>query len=201
MSEIRHLRALQAFDAAATNASLTKSAEVLGVTHVLEGSVWRSGDRLRITAQLVDAARGFNAWSNRYDRAAGDLFAVQDDIARSIVDELPVGAASEPLQTVLRPDTGVDAYDLYLLAREKWSTNTQENFQELAQKHFPILQCRLEEVALQLDKAYWVKDDNFSTSYHISRVALPSPRNWESVYALFGQFHAQPLDKSRPLWQ
>lgn len=77
----------------------------------------------------------------------------------------------------------------------------QADFDELALQHFPILRCRLEDVLLQLDKAYWVEDANFSANYHIARVALPKPQDWQAVYALFGQFHALPLDRSRPLWQ
>lgn len=77
----------------------------------------------------------------------------------------------------------------------------EANFNELAASHFPILRCRLEEVLLQLDKAYWVEDSNFSANYHIARVALPKPQNWQSLHALFAQFHAQPLDRARPLWQ
>ncbi|MEZ5571013.1 MAG: wax ester/triacylglycerol synthase family O-acyltransferase [Halioglobus sp.] len=77
----------------------------------------------------------------------------------------------------------------------------QSNFDEIAERHFPILRCRLEEVLLQLDKAYWVEDTHFSANYHIARVALPKPQNWQALYTLFGQFHAQPLDRARPLWQ
>lgn len=77
----------------------------------------------------------------------------------------------------------------------------QNNFDDLALRHFPILRCRLEEVLLQLDQAYWVQDTQFSVNYHISRVALPKPHDWQSLYALFGQFHAQPMDRARPLWQ
>lgn len=75
------------------------------------------------------------------------------------------------------------------------------NFNELAISHFPILRCRLEDVLLQLDKAYWVEDNNFAANYHIARVALPRPQNWQSLHSLFAQFHAQPLDHARPLWQ
>jgi WS/DGAT/MGAT family acyltransferase len=77
----------------------------------------------------------------------------------------------------------------------------QKNFDELVERHFPILRCRLEEVLLQLDRAYWVEDTHFSANYHITRVALPKSQGWQAVYALFGQFHAQPLDRARPLWQ
>ena len=77
----------------------------------------------------------------------------------------------------------------------------QNNFDDLAVRHFPILRCRLEEVLLQMDKAYWVEDPHFSANYHITRVALPKPQDWQSLYSLFGQFHAQPLDRARPLWR
>ena len=75
------------------------------------------------------------------------------------------------------------------------------NLDDVVERHFPILRCRVEEVPLQLDKAYWVEDPNFNRDYHISRVALPKPQNWEELYRLFAQFHTQPLDRTRPLWQ
>jgi TolB-like protein/class 3 adenylate cyclase/tetratricopeptide (TPR) repeat protein len=65
-------------------------AEDLGVRYVLEGSVQKSGDKLRVTAQLVDAVKGHHLWSERYDRGMADLFAVQDDITREIVVALHV---------------------------------------------------------------------------------------------------------------
>lgn len=77
----------------------------------------------------------------------------------------------------------------------------RNQFEKIIDKHFPILRCRLDEVALQLDKAYWVEDTHFSLSYHITRVALPKPQNWQELYRLIGQFHAQPLDRAKPLWQ
>jgi WS/DGAT/MGAT family acyltransferase len=77
----------------------------------------------------------------------------------------------------------------------------ENDFGAIIDQHFPILRCRLDEVALQLDKAYWVEDTHFSLSYHINRVALPKPQNWQEFYRLIGQFHAQPLDRARPLWQ
>lgn len=76
-----------------------------------------------------------------------------------------------------------------------------ERFEGLFDRHFPILRCRIEDVGLQLDRAYWVEDTQFSLTYHIKRVALPKPADWQQVYRLFGQFHAQPLDRARPLWE
>ena len=65
-------------------------AEDLGVRYVLQGSVQRDGDRLRVNAQLIDAVKGHHIWSETYDRKLEDLFAVQDDITRQIVVEMQV---------------------------------------------------------------------------------------------------------------
>ena len=76
-----------------------------------------------------------------------------------------------------------------------------QRFDSIVDEHFPILRCRVDELLLDMDKAYWVEDNNFSLTYHLSRVALPSANDWDALHRLFAQFHAQPLDKSKPLWQ
>jgi TolB-like protein/DNA-binding winged helix-turn-helix (wHTH) protein/tetratricopeptide (TPR) repeat protein len=94
-------------------------AERLGVTYVLEGHVRKDEDRIRITAQLVDASRGFHLWSQRFDTQLRDIFAVQDEIARSIVAELrPRLAGSDAEEASVAPPTDVmPAYELLLQAR------------------------------------------------------------------------------------
>jgi TolB-like protein/DNA-binding winged helix-turn-helix (wHTH) protein/tetratricopeptide (TPR) repeat protein len=94
-------------------------AERLGVSYVLEGHVRRDEDRVRITAQLVDASRGFHLWSQRFDTQLRDIFAVQDEIARSIVAELrPRLAGSDAGEAFMAPPTDVmPAYELLLQAR------------------------------------------------------------------------------------
>ena len=77
----------------------------------------------------------------------------------------------------------------------------EERFDLLAEKYFPILRCRIEELPLDLDKGYWVEDPGFNLNYHFRRVALPGRKDWPALYELFGSFHAQPLDRSRPLWE
>ena len=92
--------------------------ELLNVQTVVEGSVRKAGNRLRVTAQLVNAADGYHLWSERYDRDLDDVFAVQDDIARAIVEKLRVrltGPAGAPL--VKRPTDNLEAYQLYLKGR------------------------------------------------------------------------------------
>jgi serine/threonine-protein kinase len=91
----------------------------LGVAHVVEGSVRRVGDRLRITIQLVDAAAGYHVWSERFDRETGDVFALQDEIAARVVEalKLRLDPASRPRP---RP-RDVQAYELYIKGRYFWN--------------------------------------------------------------------------------
>lgn len=94
---------------------------VLGVTHVLEGSVRKVGDQVRITAQLIDTDTGRPLWSESYDRALLDVFAIQDEIARSLVEriELELGREASPADMATIPRTGnLAAYDLYLQAQQ-----------------------------------------------------------------------------------
>jgi TolB-like protein len=88
----------------------------LHVAHLLEGSVRRVGDRLRITVQLVDARKGFQLWSERYDRNMRDIFEVQDEIARAIAERLRVTFAAG----VRRGTENLEAYELYLRGRHYW---------------------------------------------------------------------------------
>ncbi len=91
----------------------------LGVDSVLEGSVRKSGSRLRVTAQLVSAADGYQLWSHRYDRELQDVFALQDEIAATIVETLRLTLVGAPLR-VRRSTENVDAYQLYLQGRYWW---------------------------------------------------------------------------------
>ncbi|MGB5588492.1 MAG: hypothetical protein WBN78_12020 [Gammaproteobacteria bacterium] len=106
------------------NVDVRDVARELGVETVLEGSVRRSGDRVRITAQLIDAKTGYHLWSNTYDRQMEDIFAVQDDISAEIVKALQGTLSGEegPVAVVRAapPTENVDAYQLYLQARHQW---------------------------------------------------------------------------------
>ncbi|MGH7514720.1 MAG: protein kinase domain-containing protein [Gemmatimonadales bacterium] len=96
--------------------------EELQVNTVLEGSVRKAGNKLRITTQLVNVADGYQLWSERYDREMADVFAIQDDIAQAIVDRLKVklfGGEAAPL--VKRGTDDLDAYNLYIKGRHFWN--------------------------------------------------------------------------------
>jgi adenylate cyclase len=98
-------------------------ARKLGVTHVLEGSVRKAGNRLRITAQLIDGTGGGHVWADRYDRDLDDIFAIQDEISHSIVAALKIKLMPEEKKAIeQRGTTNVEAYKLYLLARQYWIT-------------------------------------------------------------------------------
>ena len=92
--------------------------EKLNVTTVLEGSVRRAGDRVRITAQLSDVQNGYQLWSERYDRELKDIFNVQDEIAKAIAERLKVTLAGAKDDRLVEPATpNVEAYQLYLKGR------------------------------------------------------------------------------------
>lgn len=88
------------------------------MTTLLEGSVRRAGDRVRITVQLSDVANGFQLWSERYDRELKDIFDVQDEIAKAVVDRLRVTlVGSQDERLVEQATTNIEAYQLYLRGR------------------------------------------------------------------------------------
>jgi serine/threonine-protein kinase len=90
----------------------------LGVAHVLEGSVRKSGNRIRVTAQLVKAADGFQVWSERYDRELTDVFAIQDEISAAIVNQLKVNLTGSPQRSPA--PRNMAAYEAVLEGRHHW---------------------------------------------------------------------------------
>ncbi|NEJ16230.1 tetratricopeptide repeat protein [Rhizobium leguminosarum] len=99
----------------------------LGVRHVLEGSVRKSGNRVRITAQLIDATTGGHLWAERFDRDLTDIFAVQDDVTQQIVDALAVNLTEGDRQRLAPGQTRhPEAYDCFLRGRELWHRLTKQ---------------------------------------------------------------------------
>jgi TolB-like protein/Flp pilus assembly protein TadD len=91
----------------------------LNVGSLLEGSVRKSGDRIRISAQLINAADGYHVWSEQYDRKLVDVFAIQDEISAAILQQLKIRLLT-PRRTARRPTDSVEAYHLYLKGRTFW---------------------------------------------------------------------------------
>jgi serine/threonine protein kinase/tetratricopeptide (TPR) repeat protein len=101
----------------------------LRVDTVLEGSVRKAGNRLRITAQLISVADGYHVWSEKFDRDMEDVFAIQDEISLAIVDELKLELlGNEKARLVKRPTASPEAYNVYLRGRWFWNKRTHEGF-------------------------------------------------------------------------
>jgi TolB-like protein len=98
---------------------LREIGDELGVQYLVEGSVRKQGDRLRITAQLVDATDNFHVWSESYDRTIDDVFAVQEEIAGAIAEELQVSLGLDDGQSLVAPTGDLGAYELYLTGRAR----------------------------------------------------------------------------------
>jgi adenylate cyclase len=125
---------------------LSHVARQLHVSHVLEGSVRKSGDRVRITAQLVEGATDSHLWAERYDRELKDIFALQDEIAQSIVSALKLRLLPAEKKAIeLRSTSDPEAYKIYLMARQ---------FQMLAHARHRQLIVQLCKRAVEIDPNY-----------------------------------------------
>jgi serine/threonine protein kinase/Tfp pilus assembly protein PilF len=136
----------------------------LNVKTLLEGSVRKAGDRVRITAQLINVADGYHIWSEKYDRNIGelccpeDIFAIQDEISLAIVDNLKVRLfGEEKAKLVKRHTKDLDAYNLYLKGRYFWNRRTEESLKRSIQ-YF--------QKAIEKDPDYALAYSGLADSYH-----------------------------------
>lgn len=105
-------------------------AERLKVNSLVEGSLRKSGNRIRLTAQLVDAADGYQRWSQTYERTMSDVFSLQEELAQAIVRELPLPGAASVQPRLVKPVTeNLEAYTLYMRGRYFANRRTAENLQ------------------------------------------------------------------------
>jgi adenylate cyclase len=129
-----------------TGADVRAIGQHLGVGTLLEGSVRKAGDRLRVTVQLIEVATGFHRWSRRFDRTLDDVFAIQDEIAESVATSLRGGVLSRhEKQLLLRPHTGAAAYEYYLRGRQYLPRLTPTDLQRSGEMF---------EHAIELDAGY-----------------------------------------------
>ncbi len=131
------------------NQDLRKIGEMLGVENILEGSVRKFGDQVRITAQLIQVADGFHLWSESYDRKLENVFAIQDEIATAILKELKATLLEGEAEAIASATTDPRAYDLYLLAKQRMYDRTR---------------LSLESAAALLDQAIAI-DPNYAPAY------------------------------------
>ena len=141
-------------------------AEELGATHVLEGSVRKAGNRIRVTAQLIDAESGNHIWAERYDRDLDDIFAVQDELTRSIASVLPSRVQQSLLDTASHKRmTDLTAYDLYL--RGNWI------FEQSAGEDHSTLELLEQSIAIDPQRA--LAYSVLAEFYNYSRFSLRAP--------------------------
>jgi len=124
-------------------------ARKLAVTHVLEGSVRKAGNRVRINAQLIDGSTGSHVWAERFDRDLTDIFAIQDEISKAIVEALKIKLLPAEKQAIEKRGTAnADAYNLYLMARQLWISG---NYGDIRRDEIVI---RTAKQAIELDPNY-----------------------------------------------
>jgi len=148
------------------NTDIRKIAETLGVANILEGSVRRSGNRIRVTAQLITATDGSHLWSERYDREMADVFAVQDEISAAIAGVLEAKLASKP-ERRKHHMPNVAAYEAYLKGRHYQWKLTRE----------ALIQSReFYQQAIALDPNFALPHAALAEHFHIASSGLMEPR-------------------------
>jgi adenylate cyclase len=138
-----------AFGFKGQNPDVKEVAKQLSVSHVLEGSVRKAGNRVRITGQLIDGATGKHLWADRYDRDLTDIFEIQDEISKAIVEALKIKLLPQEKKAIEHRGTNnVEAYNLYLMARQQWVSG---NFGDPRRDEAIVRVCKQ---ATQLDPDY-----------------------------------------------
>jgi TolB-like protein/predicted Zn-dependent protease len=131
LAQIRELRVAartSSFQFRGQSLDIAEIGEKLNVTSILEGSVQKSGDKIRVTAQLIDVSNGYHLWSGTFDRNLDDIFAIQDEIASEVVAALKVSLLGETVERLNVGQTdNVDAYTEYLLAIDDLNNTGSEN--------------------------------------------------------------------------
>jgi len=161
----------------------------LGVAAMLEGSVRRVGDRLRITVQLTNTGDGYHIWSERYDRQMADVFEVQDQIVEAIVSALAPALVPQARGAVRRPTENLEAYELYLKGRHFWNQRSPAVV-GTAIRYF--------EEAIALDKEYALAYAGLADCYSILRVYGWTPAEHSQPRALDAVTKALALDPELP---
>jgi adenylate cyclase len=143
-------------------------AQQLGVDHVLEGSVRKAGNRVRITAQLIDGKKGDHLWADRYDRDLTDIFAIQDEISKEIVAALRVKLLPEEKRAIeARGTSSVEAYNLFLMARQQWITGSSGDI-------------RRDETIVRICKQALTFDPDYAQAWGLMALAQSQLRLWHA---------------------
>ena len=158
-----------AFSFKGKSGDVTDVARELAVSHVLGGSVRKAGNRVRITAQLIDGSTGDYLWRDRFDRDLSNIFAIQDDISKAIVDALELKLLpQEKSDSQKRGTSNVEAYNLYLMARHEWTSGV---YGDMRTDQAIVRLCR-EAVAL---------DPSYAQAWALMALAQTQLRFWHGT--------------------
>jgi len=184
VDDLKVVARTSAFAFKGKNIDIAQIGSILNVSNIVEGSVRKFGERMRINVQLINTADGYNVWSDKYDTEMRDLFDVQDEITLAVVNALKSKLLNKPdrsdqmsslLEELKQHAQDVEAYQLYLKGRFQWSRRTPESLKQAAEF---------------FDQAI-VKD----TNYALAHSALAE------TYVLYPNYGVSPpLDYVRALW-
>jgi transcriptional activator of cad operon len=174
----------------------------LGVTHILEGSVRKDVDQLRITAQLIQADDGFHLWSKTYDAGVGSVFEVQDEIARSIAQELELivlDNSRSGASSVARAPAELGAHELFLLARYRFNRGQKKDLSEAAELLDRAIELDPDYADAYVEKAYVLNGLNSRQTVNLQdnpamqyvEMALALDPNLAGAYAMRGTMNHQ----------
>ncbi len=182
-----------------THTRVEDVARKLGVQYVVEGSVRRAGKRVRVTAQLVDGTTGMHIWAERYDRDLDDIFAVQDELTRSIVTALGIHVESATLERALRKVSDFTAYEYVLRARRPYEYYTKAMNEEARGLYLKALELDdgLTEARTRLALTYlsdaefgWAADPEAAIRRGLEAAERAVERNPGDSYALHALSYA-----------
>jgi serine/threonine-protein kinase len=196
--------------------NLREIGQQLGVAHILEGSVQRTGGRVRVSAQLIDARSDVHLWADHYDRPLNDVFAIQSEVAQAIADQLKAKlSAAEKAAIRQRPTSDLVAYDLYVRAEAlrtdtSFSSRLKENLLEATQlldqaiardPTFFLAYCRLAEAH---DLIYFFGSDHTPARLALANTAIQAalrlrPDSGEAHLALAEHLYRGYRDCQRAL--
>jgi adenylate cyclase len=184
----------------------------LGVRYVLEGGVQRSGSRVRITAQLVDASTGYHIWAERYDREVNDIFALQDEVTKQIVRAMAVKLTETEKVRLGRAPTGVlEAYDLVLRGHEERRRTTREGNAEARRMFVKALDLDPEYAAAYLGLSWthlqswqflWSSDrESLQRARELAERAIALNDSLVGAYHVLGQIYLWMKEHDRSIAQ
>lgn len=189
LPQLRVASRTSAFNISSKGLDIREIGETLGVRTVLEGSVRRAGNRLRISAQLVDTRSGYHLWSEMYDREMQDVFAIQNEISRAITTKLTVSLTSGN-PTLVKPATeSMEAYHSYLRGRYLWNRPSKDALLK-GIEHF--------ERAIEADAEFAAAHSGLADCYHLLAIygAIPPKEAYPLVKHAARQ--AVALDERSP---